>query len=142
MRSGEINMSENLKNTVETGTEIPQKIDVVVLHTNTILANSLAEMVRRRGKTAHAYHTGEKLLENFEKYAKDTKFCFNYSLEGGLTGKDVAIKLHDAGYTKLYLYSGWVRSCIEEFDLPDYLQMVLYYESPDPIKELIDLLCE
>ena len=133
-------MSENSKNLEELKTELPKKVDVVILHTNTLLADSLADLVRKRGKIVDVYHTGEQFLENFEKYLKDTTFCFNYSIGGNLTGKDIAVRLHDAGYTKIYLYSGWQRSSIEEFDLPDYLHVILYAELDNPIKDLIDLL--
>jgi hypothetical protein len=133
-------MSENSKNLEELKAESPKKVNVVILHTNTALADSLAALLRKRGQTVDVYYTGEKFLENFEKYLKDTKFCFNYSLGGNLTGKDIAIRLHDAGYTKIYLYSGWQRSTIDEFDLPDYLQVILYYESDNVTRDLINLL--
>jgi hypothetical protein len=135
-------MSENAKNVEKLNSVLPKKVDVVILHTYTLLADAIVELINKRGKTADVYYTGEKLLKNFEKYPKDTKFCFNYSLEGGLTGKDVAIRLHDAGYTNLYLYTGWQPDCVEEFDLPDYLQVVFNYGSDNPARGLVDILCE
>jgi hypothetical protein len=135
-------MTENLKNSEELKAELPKKVDLVFLNTNTMFVDSLAELMRKqRGKTIDVYYTAEQFLENFEKYPKDTKFCLNYNKGGKITGKDVAIKMHDAGYTRLYLYSTWTRSCIEEFDLPDYLRVILYEDLDDTTWDLVNILC-
>lgn len=58
-------------------------------------------------RLTEAYHSPEDLFKNIDKYPKDTRiFVDNNFVCSELKGVDVAEKLHDMGYTRLYILSG------------------------------------
>ena len=59
-------------------------------------------------------------LENLSKYDKDTPICTDHSLNCEIDGFDVARRLHEAGFSRLFLLSGW--EDIKE--APSYLTVV------------------
>jgi len=112
-----------------------KEINVVIVEDNNLLADSLAELLNKLGKKADVYYDGNKFLENYEKYTKDTKICLDYTL-GKITGVDIAEVLHEAGYTKLYLLTGWDRETLAEHHIPDYLT-VLSKDDMDNVQEVL-----
>ena len=113
-------------NVVSTGTAA-----IVIVEDHQGMADSLAALLKRYGKTTDVYYDGITFIENFAKYPKDTKICLDYSL-GSMNGIDIAKKLHAAGYTELFLLTGWDRDSFGEDGkevLPDYLTMILKTDS-------------
>lgn len=81
------------------------------------------------------YNNPHKFLEDINKYPFDTKIILDnyYYYESGLPynidGISIAKKLHETGYTNLFLLSG------ELFDVPDYLRLILKTDKEE-IKKL------
>lgn len=116
-------MSGNQENLKEPITESPKKVNVVILHEEKILADTLASIVNTNKRVAAIYYTGEEFLKNFEQYPKDTTFFFSYYFTGDLTVKDIATKLHDAGYTDINLYTGASPAYLEKCGIPSYVKV-------------------
>lgn len=58
-------------------------------------------------RVTEAYRSPEELFKNIDKYSKDTRiFVDNNFVCSDLKGVDVVEKLHDMGYTRLYILSG------------------------------------
>lgn len=121
--------------TASTNVINPREIDVVIIEDNNLMADTLAELLNKHGKKTDVYYDGKKFLKNFERYAKDTKICMDYSL-GSITGVDIAEELHEAGYTKLYLITGWDRDTLAEYEVPDYLTVLLKTDTDEVLQAL------
>jgi ActR/RegA family two-component response regulator len=117
---------------------IAKKIDVVIIEDDKTLADVLAMVLDKHGKKADIYYSGEKFIKNFEQYPLDTKICFNYSLEESINGVDIAKILHKAGYTKLYLFTGWDKDTLEGYGIPDYLTVLFKTDTDKVIKVLTE----
>jgi hypothetical protein len=59
----------------------------------------------------------------------------DYSL-GSITGVDIAEELYEAGYTKLYLLTGWDRDTLAEYEVPDYLTVLLKTDTDEVLQAL------
>ena len=121
------------KNSASTGAA-----DIVIVEDHRAMADSLAGLLKRYGKTVDVYYDGRTFLENFAKYPKDTKICLDYSL-GSMNGIDIAKQLHASGYTRLFLLTGWQLDNFGEDGkdaIPEYLAMILKTDS-DKIKQML-----
>jgi FixJ family two-component response regulator len=78
--------------------------------------------LERRGLKADAYNSAANFLNNLYKYSKDTKIITDHELKQGGNGFDLLKKLHEQGYSKLYLLSG--RS-FEKQEIPSYITVLL-----------------
>lgn len=121
--------------TAVTNVTTASKVEVVIIEDNQSMADSLANLIKKCGKETDVYYDGKAFLDNFAKYSKDTKMCIDYSL-GDMTGVDVAKKLHEAGYTELFLFTGWDLDSFEDGDIPLYMTMILKTDT-DEIKRVL-----
>ncbi len=68
------------------------------------------------------YLRPEDLLKNIHRYAKDTKIYLDNNYDNSPEkGVDIAKKLHEQGYERLYLLSG---DYFREGELPEYLTVI------------------
>lgn len=79
------------------------------------------------------YDSSESFLEKLSQYAKDTKICIDNSLKPEMSSLALAKQLHEDGYARLYLLSGWnfgekgkyERGYLPApYEIPDYLTAV------------------
>jgi hypothetical protein len=76
----------------------------------------------RSKTTADMYNDPDTFLESLSQYDKDTKICIDNGLKTKIGSFDLADKLYSAGYSKLYLLSGWdFKNDDEPRELPNYL---------------------
>ena len=81
------------------------KINVVFI-SNYEPFETIFEYLRSK-TTADMYNDPETFLESLSQYDKDVKICIDNSLKTKIGSFEFAEKLYNAGYTKLYLLSGW-----------------------------------
>lgn len=108
-------------NDVESEKEV---IDVLVVDDNQSFAKQLKMHFSFFGKVAKCYSDPRVMLKEVEQYPKDIKICIDNNFEGDIDmkGIEVAAKLHEMGFTSLYLLSG---DAFKPGELPDYLTPVL-----------------
>ncbi len=74
-------------------------------------------------KKTKAYTYPALLLKEIDQYPKDTKFLLDHRFGyGGMSGLELAQKLHEMGYTRLYLFSGDV---FKRNEIPPYVTLIL-----------------
>jgi signal transduction histidine kinase len=112
-----------------------EEIEVVVIEDNEFMADTLKMLLAKHGKKADVYRDGNQFLENYARYNKDTLICVDYTL-GDITGVDIAEVLHEAGYTNLYLLTGWDKDSLDEYGIPDYLTILFKLDTDQIIKVL------
>jgi hypothetical protein len=61
----------------------------------------------KKNITTDMYSDPEVFLEKLSKYDKCTKVCIDNSLKTKIGSFELAEILYSAGYTRLYLLSGW-----------------------------------
>jgi len=116
---------KEIKTETKANKKSAKKAKVVILEDEAILADGLQGILVKGGKPADVYNNGKSLLENFAQYSKDTKFCLDYKV-GSITGLEVAKVLHEAGYKKLYLLTGYDEDILRGMvDIPNYIIKVL-----------------
>jgi hypothetical protein len=133
-----MNENSEMLTSNESEKELSKTVDVVVLHKQKMVTDSMNMVLKKHGKTMDAYNSGREFLKHFEKYPKDMKIGFGYDLEDGLCGKDIAEKLHDAGYTNFTLLTGWRAEDLEEFGIQDYLPAIHLIDTPAIMKFLLE----
>lgn len=106
---------------VEIETDNGKKVDWVVVDDVKMFADSLAGFFQSRGLEVDVYYNPERFLDNLTKYAKDIKICLDNDFRDQVDGFELAKKLHKAGYTKLYLFSG---SDFVAKEIPSYLTVL------------------
>ncbi|CAL7961192.1 Sensor protein [Gammaproteobacteria bacterium] len=106
----------------ERNIDIFKKIDLVIIDDDQLLADSLANLLKDRFTGVEAYYHPKHFLENLSQYAKNTIICMDHDFKSQMNGIDLAEQLHEAGYTKLYLFSG---KTFEKKEIPDYLTVLL-----------------
>jgi len=99
-----------------------KKVELVIIDDDQILADSLANFLKERFTGVEAYYHPNHFLKNLSRYAKDTIICMDHDFKAQIDGIELAKQLNEAGYTKLYLFSG---KTFEEGELPDYLTLLL-----------------
>lgn len=99
-----------------------KKVDIVLLEDDEGFANALAKFVFD-DKFVDQYFKPEDLLQNIDKYAKDTRFYLDNNYDNSyLKGIDVAKQLHEQGYERLYILTGEVFE--DKTELPAYLTVL------------------
>jgi PAS domain S-box-containing protein len=104
----------------ETDEAEAEKVHAVIVDDNKAFVRSL-QAYGFGDKITETYHNPEHFLKEVAKYPKDMKIFLdnNYNCSD-LTGIDVAKKLHELGYTRLYILSG------EAFlEAPSYVTVVV-----------------
>jgi PAS domain S-box-containing protein len=99
-----------------------KKIELVIIDDDQLLADSLANLLKKRFVEVEAHYHPNHFLKNLSKYAKDTIICMDHDLKAQIDGIELAKRLNEAGYIKLYLLSG---KTFEEGEVPDYLTVLL-----------------
>jgi hypothetical protein len=101
-------------------------------HVNMILVDDDASFVDTLAMTifkntlVDKYYDPQTLLDNVAQYPKDTKICLDNNFNTHKTkGITIARKLHQQGYTRLYLISGEVFDEKTIARLPKYLTLIL-----------------
>lgn len=112
------------------------KVDIIVVDDDEKFAERLILYFSSFNKTSEYYSNPWKLLESINQYPKDIKICIDNNFEDGIDikGVEIAKKLHELGYHKLYLFSG---SAFQPGTLPEYLTSIVKGD-PDFIKKLFD----
>jgi PAS domain S-box-containing protein len=124
-----------VKKTVDaTNTASLKDIDIVVVEDYKTLADGFSMLLNKNGRKSDVYYDGNKFLKNFKQYSKNTDICLDYSL-GDTTGVEIAKTLYEAGYTKLYLLTGWDKDSLEEYNIPSYLTVLLKTDMDAIIKK-------
>jgi hypothetical protein len=90
----------------------------ILLDDNQFFADAFKSRFIRK-KISH-FLNPEEFLEQCHSYARNTLICIDndFGTVSSLTGMQVAEKLHELGFTRLYLVSG---TYFSEEQLPDYL---------------------
>jgi amino acid adenylation domain-containing protein/thioester reductase-like protein len=98
-----------------------KEVDIVIIDDNEMVTNVLSMLLENKGKTVDKYYNPFYFLDNIAQYPKNTKICMDNDFKKDITGIDLAKKLHEAGYTRLYLFTG------KDFapgDIPKYLTVI------------------
>ncbi|MFN8769350.1 MAG: amino acid adenylation domain-containing protein [Neisseriaceae bacterium] len=84
-----------------------KKVDLVFIDDDKFLVDNFINFVLS-DKKVDIYHSGTEFLKSAQSYDINTKFLIDLQFKGEeISGIDIAIKLHDLGFNKLYLFSGW-----------------------------------
>jgi FixJ family two-component response regulator len=78
----------------------------VLLDDEQLLLDSLSLLIENKGKTVDKYSKPALFLEKLSQYDKDTKIFMDNDFKSSMNGIELAKKLHNKGYTNLYLFSG------------------------------------
>lgn len=98
-----------------------QSVDLILVDDDEKFVQNLIMFVFT-GKTIDKYYDPYHFLENVSKYAKNTRiFLDNNFAVANLRGLDIAKKLHEQGFTRLYILSGEV---FEKNQIPDYVTVI------------------
>lgn len=97
--------------------------DLVLLEDNRDFAQTVEYLYRFQGEGSRlaVYQTPYELFYYLPYYSKDTPICLDYQLGCPASGLDIAQVLHDRGYRKLYLATGF---SMNQQELPDYIQLI------------------
>lgn len=81
-------------------------VDLVIIDDDDLMLDTFSKFLFK-GMVVDTYTNPHELLDNIAKYAYETKIAIdnNYN-NSNLKGTDIAQKLHDMGYTNLYILSG------------------------------------
>jgi hypothetical protein len=127
---------EGLKGTKELS---DKKVDIVFVWSKKWEADIYVGIFREKyGKKVDVYYDCDSFLQEFRKYPKDTKICFNYTLEDGKTGPQIAEIIYKEGYTHLYLITAYDAEYLKEHNVPDYLKVLFKKDSVNVKKILLD----
>jgi hypothetical protein len=97
-----------------------RKVNLVLVDDNKVFAHSLK--LSLRDVNIDCYQSPYELLDHIDKYSKDIKICLDNDFNvPELNGVQLAEKLHNMGFTNLYLVSG--KSFFED-TLPSYLKLI------------------
>ncbi|OGO92404.1 MAG: hypothetical protein A3F41_00340 [Coxiella sp. RIFCSPHIGHO2_12_FULL_44_14] len=113
---------EQASPTQEESTEpTPTLIDLVVVDDNKDFRDTLTRFAFSNLKVV-AYHRPEELLKNLTSYSKETKMVIDNQFDNStISGIELIQKLHEQGYSRLYLLSGWI---FEKGEVPDYITVI------------------
>ncbi len=101
--------------------EAPKKTDIVLIDDDENLAQVMILVAFSDLQVDH-YMIPEQFLKNIAKYPKDVKICIDKNFAGSaFDGLSLAKKLHEEGYTRLFLCSG---ETFSKGETPDYLTVV------------------
>ena len=99
-------------------------VDVVYLEDDEILRRSWTSAASKKGLEIMTFKTGSELLEKVEEFSMEkTSIYLDSDLgEGEMKGEEVALILHNMGFKKLFLASGFERGYFE--GMPSWLRLV------------------
>lgn len=97
--------------------------DLVLLEDDRGFAASIKFLYKKKGRGSQLtiYHTPYELFYYLPCYSQDTPICLDYQFECPVTGLDIAQSLYQAGYTQLYLATGFH---MNPNDMPEYIQLI------------------
>ncbi|MFO0320371.1 MAG: ATP-binding protein [Neisseriaceae bacterium] len=99
-----------------------KKVDLVLIDDDELIVQSLTQFLLN-DKKVDTYHSGIEFLRSAKDYDIDTKFLIDLQFKGEETsGIEIAIKLHELGFNKLYLFSGWDLS--GDSSVPYYVNVI------------------
>lgn len=100
-----------------------KKIDLVLVDDDRVLVDSLASFYRNQSLMVDVYYSPKSFLEHVCQYAKDTKICVDNDFGSNqMTGIELAEQLNEAGYTRLYMFTG---KDFARDETPGYLTVLL-----------------
>lgn len=116
-----------------------KKAKLVFVSDYKLLAGVVYQYLRKKIST-DMYSDPEVFLEALPKYDKHTKICIDNSLKTKIGSFELADRLYNAGYVRLYLLSGWsfdkgygprelphyLTPLLKGFDIMDELDRLLY----------------
>lgn len=98
-----------------------QSVDLILVDDDEKFVQNLLMFIFA-GQMVDKYYDPHHFLANVYKYAKDTKICLDNNFAvADLRGLDIAKKLHEQGFTRLYILSGEV---FEKNQIPDYVTVI------------------
>lgn len=74
------------------------------------------------------YYSPKRFLDSLAQYAQGVKICLDNDFRDATNGMELAKKLHELGYSKLYMLSGTDFAAAE---VPDYLTVILKSDTDD-----------
>ncbi|MBP9742253.1 MAG: hypothetical protein KBD37_02745 [Burkholderiales bacterium] len=100
-----------------------KKVDMVIIEDVRMFVDQIVQ-THYKNKKVDVYYDPISFLENVEQYPLDTRMIIDstYNYDGkeyDINGFDIALKLHEKGYTKLYLFTS---DHYNEERLPPYLK--------------------
>lgn len=98
------------------------KVDAVLVDDDKMFIDSLSMFFGSHNKVVAKYYNPNQFLKNISFYDKDTKIFLDRNFHGRVDGIEIAKKLHDMGYTSLYLLSG---ERVDANEIPGYLDPIL-----------------
>lgn len=106
-------------------------VEIVAIDDDYTFLKLLTYHFLSKDRTIEGFYNPHHFLSRLEEFPKDTKICFDYDFKiPDLDGLTLAKKLHEAGYTKLYMLSGMN---FKQSDMPTYLTLI-------PKDKAVDLL--
>lgn len=100
--------------------QVSENVDLVVVDDNYKFLQFIIEKYVKNKKVDY-YQNPYEFLKIFHLYPKDTKICLDDELNVDIKGRAIAERLHELGYTRLYLISG---KAFKPGELPFYLAAV------------------
>lgn len=102
-----------------------ERVNIVFISDCKLLAEAVYLYFRKK-TTIDMYNDPEIFLEKLSEYDKHTKICIDNSLKTKIGSFEIAEKLYNAGYIRLYLLSGWdFEKGYGPKELPHYLTPLL-----------------
>jgi CheY-like chemotaxis protein len=101
-------------------TNTSTKVDLVLVDDNKTIITST--MLFLEGANVDFYYNPFDFLNAVRKYTKDTPMIIDYDFKlGDMNGLEVCWRLHQMGYTRLYLFTGVM---LKKENLPTYLEVI------------------
>ncbi len=123
---------------VELETEALRKVDAVYVDDDEDLLAAVTRAMQTRNKVIDTYSSVYKFLENKAVYPKDVKIILDNQFQREYArGIEIAQELHEAGYTRLYLFSGEYFDSSQDGVIPPYLT-VIFKTDIDRLFEVLD----
>jgi hypothetical protein len=106
--------------------ELSNKVDIVIVWHDKWQADIFVGLIREKhSKKVDVYYSCDSFLQEFKKYPKDTKICFNYTLENGKTAPQIAEVIYEEGYTNVFCITAYDPEYLKKYgNIPDYLTVL------------------
>jgi len=104
--------------------------DLIFVDDSTYLTEAWEAHAKLSGKKIAIFHQAEEVERFMHHFSKDTPFYIDSNLNGGIKGEHLAKKLHDEGFTTLYLATG--ADNITLSDIP-WIKKIVGKEYPDSL---------
>lgn len=129
--ASDVEININVRNKDKSKTH--KKIDVVIIDDNEMFADSVAALLQHQNKLVDKYYDPYEFLKNINEYSNETIICMDNDFRSNITGIELAKKLHQDNFTKLYLLSG---TDFNNAKIPKYLKVILKTDI-DAVKKII-----